>query len=140
MIHVTEQEAISHRGEGYDGLFYPTIDEKVGFGTLNVNGRTPKNGYHLNEICKIVIYVLEGEGKVHIKGQDPKHLSKGTFILIDEGDLYVLEGDFKAAISCAPCWSEEQHRYIDDAEAKEHPRAETPEVTIIERIGKYFQY
>lgn len=101
-------------GIGYRGLNYPTIDQDVSFGTIYIRGRTPKKGYHLNELCKLIIYILEGEGFVTVRHQGAKHLKRGTFILLGEGEAYILEGNFDAAVSCAPAWSESQHSCIED--------------------------
>ena len=78
----------------------------------DINGRYPLEGRIVNEVCKEIGYIIEGEGIIVIEDQEIK-LKKGSAVLINSGERYYWEGKMKMLISCTPEWYPEQHRDVE---------------------------
>ena len=88
---------------------YDIDDEEVGISNSIINGIYPENGVCVNEKCKELIYVLDGEGKI-VKGDEEMIFSKGDSIIIDRGEKYYWNAHCSLLAICAPKWFEEQHK------------------------------
>ena len=78
-----------------------------------LSGRFPDEGYCVNEECKELIYVIEGNGTLN-KKDEKIEFSKGDIVLIDKGELYYWDAHCTIAMPCTPAWYPEQHKYVKE--------------------------
>lgn len=90
---------------------YPTGDNTIDFAIAKISGRYPENNQAVNTICKEIVYVQKGEGKVVVEGKEHV-LKKGFLVLINPGEKFYWEGDMTLHISCTPAFSINQHQII----------------------------
>ncbi|HBY20584.1 MAG: hypothetical protein A2Y24_06180 [Clostridiales bacterium GWE2_32_10] len=93
-------------------LEYHLNDKDINVAVADINGRYPLEGRIVNEVCKEIGYIIEGEGIIVIEDQEIK-LKKGSAVLINSGERYYWEGKMKMLISCTPEWYPEQHRDVE---------------------------
>lgn len=98
--------------ENCKGVEYPLYDKDINCSTAVITGRYPEKGYCVNEECKELIYVLEGTGSLN-KQDEVINFKKDDVILIDKGEVYYWEGNFKIVMPCTPAWYPEQHNVIE---------------------------
>lgn len=91
---------------------YPLQDEMLDIAIATISGRYPEQGRVVNQQCKELAFVQNGEGNIVINGQDIP-LKKGDVIIIDAGEPYYWEGAMQLILSCRPAWSLAQHQQID---------------------------
>lgn len=109
---VKVENAVSFaNSENCKGLEYPLKDKDINCSTAIINGRYPETGYCVNEECKELIYVLEGEGTLN-KKDETISFKKDDVILIDKGEIYYWDGNFKIVMPCTPAWYPEQYKMI----------------------------
>ena len=91
---------------------YSFEDKDIDFSIVTITGRYPEKGFCVNSICKELIYVLEGSGKLCFENR-VINFSKGDAVLINSNEKYYWESDYcKVSTSCTPAWSPEQHKLI----------------------------
>ena len=91
---------------------YSFGDNDIDVGVVHLTGRYPKEGYCLNEICKEVIYILEGTGKICFEDEEV-YFSKDDAILIEPNTKYYWEvKDCVATMTCTPAFSLKQYKLI----------------------------
>jgi mannose-6-phosphate isomerase-like protein (cupin superfamily) len=78
---------------------------------IDLEGRYPAKGLAMNEVCKELVYVVEGEAMLTCNDQVTT-LEKGDMALIKPGDRYFFEGHLKLLISSSPAWYLEQHKNV----------------------------
>ena len=93
---------------------YPVKSETINFGVIKINGRNPKTGYQLNERIQMLVYIIEGTGNLSIKNEVTFPFKEKDMFLIDKNESYYFEGNFKASLSCAPAWTKEQHKKVEE--------------------------
>jgi len=114
MIYIKGSQAQEYSGDGYSGKDYPITDPDINFATIKITSRSPKSGYQVNLECKELLYILNGKGTLYLKDkEDIIVFNKDDLILIDKGEYYAFDGDFEAAVPCAPAWTIEQHKYTE---------------------------
>ena len=91
---------------------YPLDDSSLDFAIAKINGRYPDQGYVVNEICKELVYVAQGSGKIVINNQEHA-INAGDVILIEPSEKYYWQGTIELFISCHPKFSLEQHQIVD---------------------------
>lgn len=94
------------------GLEYPLEDTDINFSIAKIQGRYPDSSYCVNEVCKELIYVIEGNGSLN-KKDEKIEFKKGDVILIEKGEVYFWNAHCTIAISCTPAWYSEQHKLIE---------------------------
>lgn len=92
---------------------YPLKASDINIAIVKINGRYPESGRVMNEQCKEIGFVMEGEGKVIIEGQEVA-LQKGDAVLIEAKERISWEGSLTMLMSCTPAWSPEQHTLISE--------------------------
>lgn len=92
-------------------LEYPLNDKDINCAVANINGRYPKEDYARNEVCKELIYVLDGIGEL-IYPDKTIAFSKGDVLLINPGEKYYWQGNFSIVMPCTPSWYPEQHKIV----------------------------
>lgn len=113
MKFVKASEAQKHKlSDVCTSIEYPMGDDDINGAVGIINGRYPDKGRVVNEKCKEMVFVLEGSGKIVIEGEKVK-FQKGDLLLIDPGEKYYWEGNFKIFMPCTPAWYLEQHKEVD---------------------------
>lgn len=114
MLYIRKEEAEYYSGDGYSGMDYPVTDLDINIAVININGRSPINGYQVNTGCKELLYISNGRGNLYKKdSKDVISFKTGDVILIDKDECYAFDGNFEAVVPCTPAWISEQHKYVD---------------------------
>ena len=90
---------------------YNLKDRNINFCFCNINGRYPLNGFAINEKCKELAYVINGSGLVNIHGKFYK-IKENDVVLINKGEKFFWQGEFKLALPCSPAWNIKQYKII----------------------------
>ena len=91
---------------------YSFGDNDIDLGVATITGRYPEEGYCVNTICKELIYVLEGSGKIYFENESIE-FSEGDSILIENNEKYYWKAKYcKVSMACTPSWSPEQYKVI----------------------------
>lgn len=93
-------------------LEYPLNDTDINCALAVITGRYPNKGYCVNEKCKELIYVIEGNGIIS-KKDEVINFEKGDVILIEKGELYFWNANCKIVMPCTPAWNSEQYKIIE---------------------------
>lgn len=91
---------------------YPLNDPMLDLAIATITGRYPESGRFVNQECKELAYVQNGQGKIVINGEEIS-LTEGDSIIIDAGEPYYWEGNLQLILSCRPAWTAIQHQQID---------------------------
>ncbi len=91
---------------------YGLGDKDIDIAYIEINGRYPETGRTINKICKEVVFVVRGEGKIKIEGK-ALQLKEGDSVLIQPNEKYFFEGNMDMVVSCRPAWSPEQYEHVD---------------------------
>jgi len=110
---ITSNKAVAHKNsEDCVAYEYEFQGEKdINGAVIKLTGRYPESGRALNDVCKELIYVVEGNGTINY-ADTPHELAKGDVILIQPGEPYYLNGMLTLFISSSPAWYLEQHHNI----------------------------
>jgi len=93
---------------GCIAIEYPTEDKDINVAVVEIHGRYPDKGRVRNTVCKELVYVSKGSGKVEV--DDKKiDLRQGDMIVIEVREKYFFEGEITLFVSCSPAWFPEQH-------------------------------
>lgn len=87
---------------------YDHGDEDISLAVVKIAGRYPEKGRVMNKVCKEVIYVTRGRGKVEIEGKEFP-LTEGDSVLIKPDQRYFYEGKLDSVAVCCPAFYAEQH-------------------------------
>ena len=110
---VTKQSAQTHSsGERFIAKEYNTLDPDINIAYVEVNGRHPETGKIANTLCKELIYVAGGGGKLIINDQTID-LSEGDVILIEPNEKCHWEGQLQLVPACHPAWTFDQVASFD---------------------------
>lgn len=91
---------------------HPLGDEMINVAIAKVTGRYPTTGNALNQRCKEMAYIHEGNGKVVVN--DKEYLvNTGDLVLIEPGEKFHWEGDMSIFISCTPAWTQDQNVMVE---------------------------
>ncbi len=90
---------------------FSTDNPHLSGATANINGRYPENGFAQNEICKEMVYILSGNGKI-ITESGTGAFETGDGIYIDAKEKYYWEGNFTMFMATAPKFSADQHKIV----------------------------
>lgn len=108
------EEAEKHaNSEKCSVLEYNFNDKDIDCATAIIKGRYPDTGYCMNEECKELIYVIDGEGTLN-KEDEIIEFKKGDAILIDKKEKYYWNAYCTIIMPCTPAWYPEQHKLIEE--------------------------
>lgn len=91
---------------------YDLNDKDINTAIIELKGRYPNKGRVTNKVCKEIVFVIEGEGKIEIDNKEFS-LQEEDMILILPNQKYFFDGKMKIATSCYPAWYSEQHVECD---------------------------
>lgn len=91
---------------------YRFDDSDVNMAIAEIKGRYPEKKNVVNKICREVVLVLEGGGKVGIDGKEFS-IEEGDSILIQANQKFFWEGKMKLVMVCNPAFKPEQHVEVD---------------------------
>lgn len=90
---------------------FPIEDHEINFAIVKVSSRYPDQGRATNMLCKEIVYVQEGIGKIVVEGVEHT-LSAGDVVLISPNEKFYWDGSMTLHISCTPAFTPEQHIHI----------------------------
>lgn len=80
-------------------------EKDIDLGIATITGRYPSQGYGVNFSNKMLIYVIEGNGKIGFEDSNIA-FNEGDSILIDKNEKYFWETKrCVVSISCTPAWN-----------------------------------
>lgn len=95
-----------------DVVEYSFGDCDLDLGVSTIKGRYPDKGFSLNEKSKMIVYVVEGKGKLYLE-DDMIYFEVGDTILINAGEKYYWDSDYCVlSIVSNPAWSALQYKQI----------------------------
>lgn len=78
-----------------------------------ITGRYPDRGYCKHLVCKELIYVLEGSGKLCFEDKTVE-FSEGDAVWINPNEKYYWDTDYcKVTITCTPAFSPDQYVFTE---------------------------
>jgi len=92
---------------------FPILDKDINFATSKITARYPDYGFACNKICKEIVYIQEGSGKIVVDGKE-YGLNTGDTILISAGEKFFWDGNMTLHIACTPAFTPDQHIYISE--------------------------
>jgi len=98
--------------EACTAIEYPLGDKDINGAVIKLNGRYPEKGQVTNEVCKELVFVVEGTGRL-VVGNDIQEIQQGDLALLLPGDKYYFEGQLTMFMPCSPAWYPGQHKKID---------------------------
>ena len=91
---------------------YSFGDKEIDLGVATITGRYPDEEYAVNHICKELVYVIEGSGKIHFENESI-NFSEEDSILIEKNEKYFWNTEYcKVSMTCTPAWNKEQYGLI----------------------------
>lgn len=93
-------------------LEYGFCDKHIDCATAMISGRYPDIGYCVNEECRELIYVIDGDGTLN-KEDEVIEFKKGDAILINKGERYYWNANCTVVMPCTPAWYPEQYKLIE---------------------------
>jgi len=102
--HVNSPNCIAHE--------YDTGKKEVNISFIEIKGRYPDKGRVVNKVCKEIIFVVSGKGKIEVDNK--KFLvNKEDLVFINSNQKYFLDGKMKIVVCCQPSWYPRQHVECD---------------------------
>ena len=91
---------------------YPLGDKNINIAFIEIKGRYPDKGRVTNKVCKELVFVVKGKGKIEV--DDKKLLiSEGDSVFINANQKYFFDGNLEIVTPCYPAWYPEQHVEVD---------------------------
>jgi len=91
---------------------YPTEDKDINGAAIEISGRYPEKGRAVNRKCKELAFVIKGNGKVVIDGNE-QLIEEGDLISIEAGEKFFWDGEMRLFMPCAPAWYPEQYEMVE---------------------------
>lgn len=113
MQKLTSHQSIEHKNsENCVVSEFPTDDQQINFATAKITARYPETGLASNTLCREIVYVQEGAGKIVVDNVEYS-LAKGDVILVLPNEKFYWEGNMTIHIACTPAFTPEQHIHIE---------------------------
>lgn len=77
-----------------------------------VKGRHPEKGFIHEKDCAFVMYVLKGNGKYYVSG-DEIEVTTGDVVYVPGDNTFACEGDFEYVTIDVPAFYQEQQELVD---------------------------
>ena len=91
---------------------YPFEDKDINGAVIKLSGRYPASGRVTNSVCKELVYIIHGIGRLVIEDKETK-INSGDMMLIFPGEKYYFEGELEMLMPCTPAWYPEQHHEVE---------------------------
>jgi mannose-6-phosphate isomerase-like protein (cupin superfamily) len=91
---------------------YDHKDKDINISLAILDGRYPDEGYVMNKVCKEIVYIVGGKGRMEIDGKGFP-VAPGDSIFIKPGQKYYYDGKLEMVATCHPTWYAEQHVLCD---------------------------
>jgi mannose-6-phosphate isomerase-like protein (cupin superfamily) len=91
---------------------YEHKDKDINIAFIEIKGRYPDKGRVVNKVCKEIVFVVKGKGKIEVNGKELL-ISEGDSVLIQPNQKYFFEGKLEIIAACSPTWYPEQHLEVD---------------------------
>lgn len=91
---------------------YKHEDKDIDVAFIEINGRYPERGRCVNRVCKEVVFISSGAGKIEIEGKTFE-VEEGDAVIIRPNQKYFFEGNLETIVCCTPSWNLEQYEYCD---------------------------
>ena len=112
MKYVSKNQTTIHKNsESCIATEYPLGDADIDFATVELMGRYPDKGRVMNQMSKEVCLILKGSGKVVIEGKETP-LNEGDVVMMEPGEKYFWEGNFRIFMATAPKFDPNRHKII----------------------------
>ena len=111
MIYKTFKDTEFFEGTTNKTHEYNIEDKDINYCIVEINGRFPKEGRLMNQVCKEMVHVLEGEGTITVENNTYK-LKKDDVILIKPLEKYYWNGVMRLGASCSPAWFSGQSKNV----------------------------
>lgn len=92
---------------------YSFGDKDIDCAIAEISGRYPESGFVVNNECKELIYVLEGEGKV-VTRDNVIEFKEGDAFIIESKEQYFWDARCKVLMPCTPAFTPDQYEHIED--------------------------
>lgn len=99
-------------GENCFGYEFNLGTKELDGAIVNVNDRFPVEGRAVNEVCREIAYAISGSGQIVIEGK-PFDIKSEDLIVIDKGERFYWNGNFKLFVYCSPAWYPGQHKNVE---------------------------
>lgn len=109
---IPKEQAKEYTNRNCYGFEYDLGSKEIDGAIVNVSGKFPESGMAVNEECKEMAYIVEGDGQITIEGEQ-FDIKSDDLIVIDKGEKYFWEGNFKLFVYCTPAWFPQQHKQVD---------------------------
>lgn len=113
MIYKTFNDTELFEGKTNKTYEYNIEDKDINYCIVEITGRFPFLGRLINEVCKEMVHVLDGEGILVVEGKKYS-LKKDDVVLINPNLRYYWEGNMRLGASCSPAWYKEQSKIVTD--------------------------
>jgi mannose-6-phosphate isomerase-like protein (cupin superfamily) len=112
MIKCNKNQTIEHQNSDHCIVAeYPIGDKEINFTIAKVSSRYPETGLASNTLCKEIVYIQDGNGKIVVN--DAEHiLQTGDAVLISPNEKFYWDGNMTLHIACTPAFTPEQHVHI----------------------------
>lgn len=114
MKKCNKNQTVEHKNSGHCVVSeFPIEDRDVNFAIAKISARYPETGLASNTICKEIVYVQEGSGKIVVNGVE-HILNQGDVALIYPNEKFYWDGSMTIHIACTPAFTPEQHIHIGE--------------------------
>ncbi len=99
--HVNGPHCVAHE--------YGHGDKDIDTAFIEITGRYPDRGRVMNRVCKEIVFVTKGRGRIEVDGE-MMAVEEGDSIFIRPNQRFFFEGKLDIVVSCHPAWYPEQYR------------------------------
>jgi mannose-6-phosphate isomerase-like protein (cupin superfamily) len=113
MKYVSKNQVVAYKNsDACTAYEYPFEDKDINGAVIVLSGRYPDAGRVVNNVCKELVYIIQGSGRVVVEsGERPLHT--GDMLLIQPDEKYYFEGELEMLMPCTPAWYPEQHKEVE---------------------------
>jgi len=92
---------------------YDLPDKDINWCLCDVDGRFPEKGWALNKVCKEMVFIIEGNGKLVVEGRGEVTFKKNDLVFVEPNVKYYWMAKARFGIACSPAWYPEQHETFE---------------------------